>query len=889
MTSFQYLLQRGRSPGYFRRSKNGCDGLAGRPLEGAYKGGLLPGGWIQEGRELAEGLYCQLCLDDGDCDPLADYDEQDLADAGLLDTPHIGQSASDFSLDAAWERLSKPLSKLVIATRDRAASPARFDTRLRTDARLHSELRTALYERVLGGGDLWSHQADAIDAALAGKDVVVETATASGKSLCYWVPILNGVLQEPTATALYIAPLNALVEDQLQAVERFGSHPSTGHVKPGSYAHYARTVRIGSSSLLVGRYDGSLKSDDVRRLIRQNKPQVIVTNPEMLHYSIVPHHRKAWSYLVSNLRYLVLDELHVYKGMFGANFANILRRLFRLAAHYGNEPQIIGCSASIGNPEALFRALTGRDKQTLIPASANGAPLHRQRRVILDIAKGEEAMPTVAKSIATKAIGELKARTIAFMRSISEVDQVYRYVTGELGRSVKGISKTTVREYKREIPPDEKAKVTADLRSGATLGVVSTTALQLGIDIGDLAVCIVSKFPGSKATFFQQAGRVGRRGDSLVFFLADESPLDQHFVRRPEELLDAPAEVVYLNPDHQETVLNHLECAAEELTLDAKCDAQFWPGDFKALVTAMVARGKKDGRDVLVMNPKPGERAREVNIRSLGFECVVRDEAGKEVARPDVLRAMRRFHKYGRFQVQDEVFEVSRLSINWHEQEAEATARRLDKLDYTTASVMRTECTICATEKSKAGKGGVKLEWGPVRFIEQVDSYYKIPVGGSEDPKYQPLGVAAPPRRELDTDGLWITAPAGWLDELLPDDRVPSVKTVSESLRIAAGLMCSTDPDDVGVHVEDNPAGMSFRVFLADNAAGGNGLTHEVYDKAVPLIEGALRILEECPHCQKNPASRGCHCCVTTAWGSDDDVCRTGGITILKKLKRALS
>lgn len=889
MISFRCRKHRDPVQRLWQVAKDGRTALAGRPLEGAHREGLTPGGWVKEGRKLAPGLYCQRCLEAGDTAPLPDYDEQDLRDAGILDTPHIGQSADDFDLEAAWKKLSKPLSKLVVATRDRPASPARCDPRLRSDPRLHADLRTALYDRVLGGGDVWTHQAVAIDAALTGKDVVVETATASGKSLCYWVPVLNEILREPEATALYVAPLNALVEDQLQAVERFGSDPPATHFMPGSYDHYARTVRLGARSVLVGRYEGTLKSEEVRRRIRVNRPQVIVTNPEMLHRSIIPHHGKAWNYLVSNLRYLIVDEMHVYKGMFGANFANVLRRLFRLAAHYGREPQVIGCSASIGNPEALFTALTGRKKPTVIPASASGAPLHRQRRIVLDIASADEAMPTVAKTIMVKTVGDLKARTIAFMRSISEVDQVYRYVTGDLGRAIKGISKTAVREYKREIPPDEKARVTADLRAGATLGVISTTALQLGIDIGDLAVCVVCKFPGSKAGFFQQGGRVGRRGDSLVFFLADESPLDQHFVRRPEELLDAPAEVVYLNPDHEETVLDHLECAAEELPLDAKRDARFWPGDFKALVTAMLARGKREGRDVLVMNPKPGQRASEVDIRSLGFECVVRDESGREVARPDVLRAMRRFHKYGRFQVQDDSFEVTRLSINWHEREAEATARRLDKLDYTTSSVMRTQCTVCGTEDSKTGKGGVKLERGPVRFNEQVDGYYKIPAGGAEEPKYQPLGVAAPPRRELDTHGLWVSAPAGWLSELPEQDRGPSVKTVSESLRIAAGLMCSTDPDDVGVYVEDDPNGMAFRVFLADNAAGGNGLTHEVYGQAVPLIEGALRILQECPHCKKNPASRGCHCCVTTAWGKDDDVCRTGGITILKKLKKALS
>ncbi len=889
MISFRCRKHRQPVQQLWQVAKDGSHGRAGRPLAGNLKEGLTPGGWVKEDRKLVPGLYCQGCLADGDNAPLGDYDEQDLADAGLLDTPHVGQGADDFQLDVAWKKLSKPLSKLVVATRDRKPSPAKLDTRLRSDARLHSDLRTALYDRVLAGGDLWSHQAAAIGAGLDGKDVVVETATASGKSLCYWVPVLNEILRDQSATALYIAPLNALVEDQLQAVERFGSDPPAKHFNPGSYAHYARTVRAGSRSILVARYDGTLKSDDIRRAIRDNRPRVIVTNPEMLHRSIIPHHGTAWLHLVSNLRYLVLVEIHVYKGMFGANFANILRRLFRLAAYYGKEPQIIGCSASIGNPKALFHALTGRDKLTLISAADSGAPLYRQRRVILDLAKAEEVLPTIAKEIVVTTVGDLKARTLAFMRSISEVDQIYRYVTGELGRSVKGISKTTVREYKREIPPDEKAKVTADLRSGATLCVISTTALQLGIDIGDLAVCLVCKFPGSKAAFFQQAGRVGRRGDSLVLFLADESPLDQHFVRRPEELLDAPSEVVYLNPDHRQTVLDHLWCAAEELPFDLKRDSKFWGKNLEQLLKELVAVGKKQGRDVLVISGKPGERAKEVNVRSLGFECVIRDEVGKEVSRPDVLRAMRRFHKYGRFQVQDQVFEVTRLSINWQEQEAEGTARRLDKLDYTTSSVVNTECTICGTEDAQTGKGGMKLERGPVRFIEQVEGYYKIPAGGSEKATYQPLGKAAPPRRELDTHGLWLSAPVGWLGEVAADDRLPSVRTVSESLRIAAGLMCSTDPDDVGVHVEDDPQGLDFRVFLADNAAGGNGLTQEVFHQAVRLIDGALRILEECPHCQKNADSRGCHSCVTTAWGADEDVCRVGGIIILRKLKKAVS
>lgn len=887
MISFRCRKHRQGAQQLWQVAKDG-PGRAARALTGNPRDGLVTGGWVKETRALQSGLYCQFCLSDGSTSPIPDYDEQDLADAGLMDTPHVGQSADEFQIDNAWGKLSGILSELVVAARDREPVPAKFDKRLRTDSRLHSDLRAALYDRVLGGGDLWSHQAAAIDAGIGGEDVVVETATASGKSLCYWVPVLNELLQDQSATALYIAPLNALVEDQLQAVERFSSDPPAKNFRPGSYTHYARSIRIGTDPMLIARYDGTLKDQEVRRRIRQNRPRMVITNPEMLHRSMIPHHGKAWTYLISNLKYIVLDEMHVYKGMFGANFANILRRLFRLTAHYGNELQIIGCSASIGNPKSLFESLTGRAKPKVILASESGAPLYRQRRVVLNTAKADGVLPTIAKEIIVASVGTLKARTIAFMRSISEVDQVYRYVNGELGRSVKGVSKTTVRQYKREIPPNEKARVTVDLRAGATLGVISTTALQLGIDIGDLAVCLVCKFPGSKAAFFQQAGRVGRRGESLVLFLADESPLDQHFVRRPEELLDAPSEVVYLNPDHRQTVLDHLWCAAEELPFDQTRDRKFWGPGFDALLKDLVAEGKKIGRDVLVVNGKVGERARDVPVRSLGFECIVRDEGGKEVSRPDVLRAMRRFHKYGRFQVQDQVFEVTKLSINWQEHEAEAIAQRLDKLDYTTSSVVKTECMVNQNEESVCGNGGVKVERGTVRFNEQVDGYYMIPTGGSEAPKYQPLGKAAPPRRELDTQGLWFSAPLGWMDEVPARDRIPSVRTVSGSLRIAAGLMCSTDPDDVGVHVDDEPSGLAFQVFLADNTAGGNGLTHEVFQKTQMLIDGALRILEECPHCKTIDNSRGCHSCVTTAWGSDDDVCRSGGIALLKKLKKAL-
>ncbi|MBS0189675.1 MAG: DEAD/DEAH box helicase [Planctomycetes bacterium] len=861
--------------------------LAARPLVGSHTGEQKPGGWLEEKRPLAPGLYCQRCLAGGGTVPLPDYDEADLRDAGLLERPHVGLKAKDFDVDIVWTGIKPRVAPAVVAESERAERDARYDARLRQKGWIEEPVASAL-SRAVGGGELYSHQAAAIDAANRGADVVIETATASGKSLCYWGPVLNRVVREPAATALYLAPLNALAEDQLNGLDRLGETP-TEHYRSGTLAEYTRPLRLGTRTIRAARYEGSIKDPDVRKSIRLGSPNIVITNPDMLHHGLLPHHEKLWRPLFSNLAFIVLDELHTYKGMFGANVANIVRRVLRIAGHYGKHPQIIGCSASIGNPVELFTAITGRSEPVLIAASDSGAPVRRQKRVILDVTAVEEAMPTLAKNIVVAAVGEYKARTITFMHSIPEVDQVYRYVSGELGRALKGVGKRVVREYKREIPPAEKARVTSDLRTGATLGVISTTALQLGIDIGDLSVCVVCKFPGSKAAFQQQAGRVGRNGESLVLFVADESPLDQHYVARPDELLHGSPEVVYLNPDHRETVLNHLRCAAEELPLDPSTDCEFWGPAISDLVSELKSMPgmAPDGREVLVVRRR-GEAASEVNIRSLGFECVVRDQQDEEVARPDVLRAMRRFHKYARFQIQEQSYEVARLSINWGNRKAEAIARQIDKLDYTTASVITTDCAALDTLATRDLGGGRRVERGNVRFTVHVDGYYKVPAGSGK-PEYQPLGVAAPPQHELDTEGLWFSITDAALTELPADDVAPSLTSALEALRVSAALLCSTDPDDIGVHLGERDAAGAWRLYLADNAAGGNGLTEQVYGKLAELTDGALRILRDCPQCSGNPESRGCARCVTTQWGDDSDVCRAGGMQILGTLSASLS
>jgi len=374
----------------------------------------------------------------------------------------------------------------------------------------------------------------------------------------------------------------------------------------------------------------------------------------------------------------------------------------------------------------------------------------------------------------------------------------------------------------------------------------------------------------------------------MVILIADDSPLDQHFVLRPEELLDSTAEVVYLNPDHPDVVLAHLRCAAEELPIDEVRDAEFYGSTLPSLLKTLAERKdmKPDGREVLVLETR-GKAAAEVNIRALGFECVVRDEGGAEVAKPDVLRAMRRFHKYARFQIQDQAYEVTRLHLDWNRKHAEATARRIERLDFSTASLIKTECKpIKATEEYRL-TNGLEFIRGSVRFKIGVESYYRIPTG-SGDPEYQPLGAAAPPHYELDTLGFWFSIPRSLFAGVTAEDVSASAQTAMIAMKIATALLCSTDPDDVGTYLESENTYGPIRFYLADTEPGGNGLTDQVFVLPRELLDATLRILEDCPNCSKDKSSRGCARCVTTPWGDNRSVCRSGAIAVLREIRKRM-
>jgi DEAD/DEAH box helicase domain-containing protein len=406
---------------------------------------------------------------------------------------------------------------------------------------LHPRLKAALLAR--GIERLYVHQREAYAAAAAGQDLVVVTPTASGKTLCYNLPVLDRMLKDPDARAIYLFPTKALAQDQL--------------------AELHGLVESLEADIGTFTYDGDTPQD-ARKAVR-SRAHVVVTNPDMLHKGILPHHTK-WVKLFENLRYVVVDELHAHRGVYGSHVANIFRRLRRLCAFYGSSPQFLCSSATIGNPKELAEGLTGRS-MTLVDQS--GAPrgeryfaiynppvVNRQlgiRRSALGCARD------VSLSFLRKGL-----QTIVFAPSRLSTEILVTYLKEAL--ETRPGSEGVVRGYRGGYLPLKRREIERGLRDGSVLGVVSTNALELGIDIGSLDAAVILGYPGSVASTWQQAGRAGRRsGTSVAVLVANSTPLNQFLAKHPDYFFDAPVEQGRINPDNLHILVSHVKCAAFEL------------------------------------------------------------------------------------------------------------------------------------------------------------------------------------------------------------------------------------------------------------------------------------------------------------------------------------
>ena len=804
--------------------------------------------------------------------------------------PALFHDAATFRVADIWPKLLANFENCIVATKDFPEVPPKYYEGA-DDLPLHPALRFQLYSKILPPkATLYAHQGEAIKAILANKDVIIETPTASGKTMCYALPLLDACLRNPKTTALYLSPINALSENQLEVFSRFDESGTDWayEEKQNPLYRYIRAVKIGGQVITVARYDGLIKDPEHKKLIRQKKPNILITNPEMLHWGILSWAKPGyWAYLFQQLRYVVLDEMHTYKGIFGSSFANVLRRLRRLCAYEGQEPHFIGCSATIKNPLELFEKLTGHSGQ-LIDASQGGAGTRKRRFVIMSGQRQNEGLISTTRRLLGTLMGEGRVKTITFVRSIPGVDAVYRHLCAELKRYQ--LPSTIVSHFKRELTPELKADITAGLRSGKLHGVISTTALQMGIDIGDLSACVIAKYPGSIASVWQQAGRAGRSGEGLIFLLLDDDPLNQYFADHPQEFFAMESEEIFIDPDNPYVMQDQLWCAAKDRPLHAIRDQAFFGKFLPDYLKHMVARGRlfhDTARKLYVLADPEVFPAKEVPIRAVGFEFPIVDTREIRILNPDASRAARYFHKQARFQVEEELYEIIEFQLDYQKREGKAMARKLPNPDHITEAACDFTSSILRARKEQSFLG-LPLCYGDVSLCTEVHGYYQIPLDPRQfkgSPPYRALNDDAPPVYEYETCAVWLQLPEELYKKYDVVDLRSGLRALQKAMTLSLCIEECCDPADVaGMEASKHPDTMRPTLFLYDTVPGGIGITEKGFASFGKVFQRAYKILKECPFCSIHPDSRGCPRCVTEQHTAKFAIDRKIGIEIAEYL-----
>ena len=679
---------------------------------------------------------------------------------------------------------------------------------------------------------LYSHQAHAVREVLAGHDVVVVTPTASGKTMCYNLPVLSAILNNEDARALYLFPNKALSADQVSEL-------------------YELIEEMGVD-IKTYTYDGDTPGA-ARRAVRQ-AGHIVVTNPDMLHSGILPHHTK-WVKLFENLKYIVIDEIHTYRGVFGSNLANVLRRLMRLCAFYGSHPQFILCSATIANPKELAETLTGRDV-TLI--DDNGAPMGKRHFVFYN-------PPVINRQLGirrgvipeTRQIAGMLLKngiqTITFARSRLTVEVLTKYLK-DLVRDPLG-NAGRVRGYRGGYLPTQRREIERGLRAGQIDAVVSTNALELGIDIGALDACVLCGYPGTIASAWQQAGRAGRRkGTSIVFFVASSAAIDQYIVSHPDYFLRQSPENALLNPDNLYILLSHFKCAAYELPFedgDGFGNAPA-PEELLGFLEEENILRHVDGRYHWMAEDFP---ASEISLRSAASENFVIIDI-TDPARHRVIGEMDRYtvpmllHENAIYMHEGQQYQVEKLDFD----ACKAFIRQVDTGYYTDAN-LNVSLSLLDVEKSEDSPEGGSCALGEVKVTTLVTMFKKIRFDTHETLGF---GHVRLPETDMHTTAMWWTLPDSLCARFESDTLKNGMLAITNLLRIVAPLYLMCAPQDVAVlyqvksPITDRPT-----VILYDNCPGGVGLAHKAYSMQKLLLEKALQIVTDCACTQGCPSCAG--------------------------------
>jgi len=671
---------------------------------------------------------------------------------------------------------------------------------------------------------LYSHQAEAFELVVQGVNLVVVTPTASGKTLCYNLPVLNRLLVDGSARALYLFPTKALAEDQLHEI--------------GS------AIDEMGSEIRAFTYDGDTPQD-ARKAIRQGA-NIVLTNPDMLHSGILPHHTR-WAKLFENLRYVVIDELHYYRGVYGSHLGNLLRRLRRICEFYGSQPIFICSSATIANPRELAEALVEAPFRVV---DSNGAPSGEKFFVFYN-------PPVVNRQLGIRRnyIGEARRvalefiehrlQTLVFANSRLATEVLVTYLKDAVERGP--LPSDAVRGYRGGYLPRERREIERKLREGQIRAVVSTNALELGVDIGSLDAVVMAGYPGTIASTWQRAGRAGRRQSaSAAVLVASSAPLDQYIIEHPDYFFGRSPEHACINPDNLEILLAHLKCAAFELPLR---DGE----KFGAHDTAELCRFLEDGGFLhhsagawhWTSDSYPADATSLRSISSDNFVVVDITGEPQVIAEVAFSAALTSLHEKAIYLHEARQYHVERFDY----QERKAYVRRVD-CDYYTDAIDYTQVKTLEELESESFAGAHKCH-GDVRVNRQIVGFKKIKFYTNENVGAGNLQI---PEQEMHTTAFWLHFPPEFLarfPDLTPDERRSGLTGLGNALRTVAALLLMCDPRDLGVAFSEDP-----NLYLYDCYPGGVGQSAPLYRMAERLVRQTAELLTGC-ECEA-----GCPSCV---------------------------
>ncbi|MGY3717710.1 DEAD/DEAH box helicase [Sutcliffiella cohnii] len=704
------------------------------------------------------------------------------------------------------------------------------------DTRLVEALKTR------GIKSLYTHQHAAFYAAVHQQNFVAVTPTASGKTLCYNLPVLQKILENKESRALYLFPTKALAQDQKSEINDIISELG---------------VPINSYT-----YDGDT-APNIRQRVRK-AGHIVITNPDMLHSGILPHHTK-WVSLFENLQYIVIDELHTYRGVFGSHVANVIRRLKRICKFYGSNPIFICTSATIANPKELAEDLIG-ENFTLI--NNNGSPSSKKHIVFYN-------PPIVNKPLnirrsATLEVRKLaseflkqKIQTIVFAKSRVRVEILLTY----LQELVKGqLGKKAITGYRGGYLPTQRREIEKGLRNGDIYGVVSTNALELGVDIGQLQVCIMTGYPGTIASAWQQAGRAGRRqGEAVIVMVASSNPLDQYIIQNPDYFLKSNPESARINPNNLIILVDHIKCAAYELPFKA---GETFDGveldDILEYLTEERVLHENGGKWYWMNDAFP---AHNISLRSASQENVIiidqtEAPANKVIGEMDRFSAMTLLHDEAIYLHQGIQFQVEKL--DWEEKKAFV---REVNVDYFTDANLAVQLDVLEVDKERR-TSDCTVSFGDVSVKAMATIFKKIKFETHENIGSGPIHL---PEEELHTTATWIQLQDAAVSSFGQDELEKALVGVSHALRHVAPLLLMCEPSDLHVVPQvksthdEKPV-----IYLYDRYPGGVGLSDKAYSHLEEFVQSCLKLITMCP------CNSGCPSCV----GNDEGAGNTKELVV---------